>query len=112
MRYFPPKLEEMEEEEDRFTEEEENRMLNMAELDRNSIANVYVKIYYTPQVERKVGLASLKRTVNLAIQETNEGFQKSGIFIRLQLHCMERSRVNDKAKTSTMLSEFARSKSR
>lgn len=81
--------------------------LELGAADRDTIAEVSVKVYYTPQLARAV--SNIRGVVDLAIAETNSGYRDSGVRIRLKLHCLEKSSVNDQ-NSGPLLEEFRHSK--
>ena len=83
--------------------------LERARKDEDEIAQVSVKIYYTRQFKRAV--RDIRGFANLAIAESNAGYRNSGIKIKLKLHCLEESNIDERrVGASRILNTFRRSK--
>ena len=88
--------------------EHEMAALERAQTDEEGVAVVSVKIYYTKALKRAV--PDVQGFANLAIAETNAGYRNSGIKIKLKLHCVEQTDINEGAGGSSLLSKFRVSK--
>ena len=72
--------------------------------DTTTIVTYSIKIYYTPQFKAKT--PNIKRFINEALEETNQGYINSQVPLRVKLLCTEEAKIDDNYNSSKMLRAF------
>ena len=82
--------------------------MSQGENDLTTVVTYSVMIYFTPDFEAVV--PDVMSYVAVLIAETNAGYINSNIPVRIELFCVEKMVIEEKADSSDMLSDFTNEK--